>query len=119
MIFKKIDWSNFLTEWEKIERDYLEKYVNNITCDDKNTIIEWELPGISKEDIKITVKRFEGVDQLIVTGKDRRGKIFNRSNILSGDSQIDGITSTYRNGLLTVIIPRKSVVSNEIKIPIN
>jgi HSP20 family molecular chaperone IbpA len=119
MIFKKIDWSNFLTEWERIEKDYLERYANNITYDGKNTKIEYELAGASKEDIKITVKTLEGINQLMITGKDRRGKIFNRSNILSEDSQIDNITSTYKDGLLTIIIPRKSVVSNEIKIPIN
>lgn len=72
---------------------------------DTQTIIELELPGIKKEDIKIKKSNFVDYDNLIVSGKNRRGVEFKKTYYLY-ESDMEHIKAEYKDGILKIIIPR-------------
>jgi len=81
--------------------------------------IEFELPGVKKEDIKIKTK-IENIWLAITVEAKKKGKeILGRKVIRVEDVDIKGITSTYKDGLLTIKIPKSEKLKDselEIKI---
>ena len=89
----------------------------DISEDDKEFLIKAELPEVKKEDVKVTVK--EGV--LTIRGerkseKEEKGKkyhrmerfygSFERSFTLPDEIEAGQITSEYKEGVLTVRLPK-------------
>ena len=92
----------------------------SLNKDETAYIYTLSLPGISKEDISIKVYEEKNYDLLTIKIlKDSQyvyKKIFNV--ILPEDSDISNITSSLKNGILTIMVPRKekeykNIVINE------
>ena len=80
-------------------------------------IVKAELPGLSKEDIKISLRP----DSITISGerkkeKEEKGKTYHRVEMLYGkfartiqlpeEIQPDKAKAEYKNGILTVILPK-------------
>ena len=98
---------------------------------DKNFQISAEMPGIDREDIEVSIQ--EGM--LTISGEKKVEKeeketdyhhversygCFSRSVSLPDNADIDKVGSTYRNGVLTVTIPKtEKSIEHSRKIPVN
>lgn len=91
---------------------------------DKQYIVTMEVPGFDKTQIKIKVIR----NKLFISGKTERSKEevnqterrFNYSMHLHDDVDQDAISSTLKNGILYITLPRVELKGNDSKeIPIN
>ncbi len=101
----------------------------NLEESDHSFIVSAELPGVSKNDVRITFQK----NMLIIsgekTGKDIKsaaylryecayGKFY-RSIEIPGDVNSDKVSADFENGILTVTIPKSSETrSREIEIKI-
>ena len=62
-----------------------------------------ELPGVSRETLEVTAE-----DQwLTVHALGANGKVFHKELELAGPVESEGVTATYRNGVLDVTLPRR------------
>lgn len=89
----------------------------NIRENDKAFMVEAELPGVKKEDIKLTIEkgvmRIEGERRERKEEKDEKihrvessyGS-FMRSFTLPADAAEDGVEANYKDGMLTVRVPK-------------
>jgi HSP20 family protein len=104
---------------------------SDISEDEKMLYITLELPGVSKEDINISMdkdrnltikgekKRSEEfANRNIIRNESIYGK-FSRSFILSNDLDDSNINARFENGILNISIPKKQKEEKEIKISIN
>lgn len=104
---------------------------SDISEDEKMLYITLELPGVSKEDINISMdkdrtltikgekKRSEEfANRNIIRNESIHGK-FSRSFILSNDLDDSNINAKFENGILNISIPKKQKEEKEIKISIN
>lgn len=104
---------------------------SDISEDEKMLYITLELPGVSKEDINISMdkdrtltikgekKRSEEfANRNIIRNESIYGK-FSRSFILSNDLDDSNINAKFENGILNISIPKKQKEEKEIKISIN
>jgi HSP20 family protein len=111
----------FLETPSFIERS-ITKRTNVITNDDDYRI-QVAVPGISKEDIKITVKN----SVLSISYENQKTNdetffftsSFNKQYTLPDDVDEKSITSKLENGILEIVIPRSKKKSNERLITIN
>ena len=85
---------------------------------DNNTILELKVPGFSKKDVEVTLD--DGL--LMITAdsgsKDElgfRSDVIKRRFNLPKNSDSDKIEASVKDGLLTVVIPKKSY-KNKIKV---
>lgn len=103
-IFKKNDMS--LTRVPKMD----------ISEEDKSYTILFEVPGIDKKDLNVTIKDEKF---LTITGhqKDTNSNLsFSRSISLPENINIDKITISHKNGVLKLIIPKDSKkLNNRVK----
>lgn len=89
-------------------------------------VINLELPGVNPKDIEIEISG----DVMIIKGEKRQEEeeknknfyrlertygSFKRVLSLPSDSDINKINSNYKDGILTINIPRKQIPKNEIK----
>lgn len=89
----------------------------DITEDEKEYLVKAELPGVKKEEIKVTVR--DG--NLTISGerkaeKEEKGRRyhrlertyggFERSFVLPGDAEASKITSEFKEGVLNVHLPK-------------
>jgi HSP20 family protein len=88
--------------------------------EDKRYLIEAELPGLSEKDVKLELKN--GVLELSSEKKgetkeqegrtwirhERREASFRRSFILPEDADGEKIEASFKDGLLTVVLPKKA-----------
>lgn len=97
---------------------------------EKEYILTAELPGLDKDDVQITYQN----DQMIISGEkkepeasksgafhrqERRFGAFNRSFTISKKIKADKIDAGFKNGLLTMIMPKaEEARAKEIKINI-
>ena len=97
---------------------------------EKNVIIEAELPGIEKKDVKVEVKD----NLLTISGERTREKKtentenccverhygkFERSFSLGDTVDADKVTAAYKNGILTLNLPKKeAALPKEISIEV-
>ena len=94
----------------------------DITSDEKAYTIHAEIPGLSKDDVKLEVhehtlvlsgeKKEERKDGKTSHVIERRYGSFERTMTLPDDADIDHITASNKDGVLTVTIPRTTPKEN-------
>ncbi len=104
--------------WQTEAQESLFRPSLDITENEKAYTIKVEMPGVSKDDIQVSV---EG-DSLIVRGEKREERVeeeehyhysersygsFQRVLALPGDADPDDLKASFRDGILTVTIGRK------------
>lgn len=97
--------------------------------DDKNIHIEIDLPGMNKQDISISYKndiltvngtrRIEKDENQHYTRKERNVGSFSRSFPVSGGVESSAIKATFKEGVLTITLPKAEETPNSSSIPIN
>lgn len=123
------DWKNY-SDFQFEQDDYI-RVKADIFEDENNLQVVMELPGVSKEDVTISM---DNQRKLTVKGEKKRnpdyekrniircetnyGK-FSRSFILSNDLDDTQISANFQNGVLTLNIPKKKKEENEKIISIN
>ena len=109
----------------KEESKRLEQFLPklDVLSDDKNYFVHVEIPGINCDDVKLEVK-----DRLLtLSGEKKNEKVegdkkehyvserswgsFYRELMLPDDADVDNITATHKNGVLSINIPK--IVSKE------
>ena len=89
----------------------------NITENDQRIKLDFDLPGLAKDDIKVTVKAGlltvsgeRKIEQKVESDDYVRSEIysgqFSRSFTLPETVEIDKISADYKNGLLTLSLPK-------------
>lgn len=73
---------------------------------------EFEFPGISKENIKITAEKKGKLLSIRVVAKHKEKEITKYHVVYADKYDYSKITSSYNNGLLTVHIPEKDKTHN-------
>ncbi|MBQ7607403.1 MAG: Hsp20/alpha crystallin family protein [Desulfovibrionaceae bacterium] len=101
----------------------------DITSDEKAYTIHAEIPGMSKDDVKLEVhehtlvlsgeKKEERKDGKTSHVIERRYGSFERTMTLPDDADIDHITASNKDGVLTITIPRTAHKENRKAITIN
>ena len=100
----------------------------DVQDNDKEYIIEAELPGVKKEEISlgineekltIAVNHEENVEEekKNYVHKERKTSSMSRKIYLA-DSKSDGITAKLENGVLNIIVPKHEKIENNTKIEI-
>jgi len=117
--------------WPEWRRDMGEEWSPCIDVGEENGsyVVRAEIPGVKKKDIDITVDK--GI--LTLTGKKESKKeeegtnyylketsqgAFRRSFRLPAEVEEDQVDATYKNGILTVVLPQKKSAGSK-KIEIN
>jgi len=100
----------------------------NVTQDQDRYFVRAELPGIRTEDLQIAVERnklsVSGKREIVEEGngvsyhrRERAGGAFSRSLALPDELNADAVEASYRDGVLTVILPKaEAVKAREIKV---
>jgi HSP20 family molecular chaperone IbpA len=120
-----MNWSTQTLNFEKELEDLKNLFSKNspkdvcLHHDEKETIIEMEMPGVEKEDA--TVEYHENI--LTVTGnrKDSSGKViktFKESFNCHNSYEIENINAVLKNGIMTINIPFKKKEENKFKIEV-
>jgi len=125
-IFDEMVNSAFPTFGKNFGIDFFEKgsypKCDVIDYEDRVTI-ELEIPGVEKSDISIEMKPINGSKQLIISGKksqsieetsskqyirrELKRSAFQRSFVIHEALEADKINAEFKNGILTVDIPKK------------
>ena len=95
--------------------DYHNRVSNyRIEEDDKNYIIEMDMPGVKKEDLEI------GIKENILSISAKRKKTFKseNGNISTKGIDVENIAANLNNGVLMVTLPKKEELKYEKKIEI-
>ena len=109
--------------WNDIDKNYDSMPVNACKTDIKDTgdkyVMESELPGFEKEDIKLDIngeflvisaehsaEKEEKDDTTKYIRRERRYGSYKRSFDIS-DVDAEAITAEYKNGILTIELPKK------------
>jgi len=101
----------------------------DISEDEDNIRIEVDLPGMNKQDISIsyaddilTVKgtrKIESEEDQHFIRKERQVGSFSRSFPVPGDIESSAIKATFKEGVLTITLPKTEEKKNSSSIPIN
>ncbi|MDH4944693.1 Hsp20/alpha crystallin family protein [Sulfurimonas sp. C5] len=106
----------------------------NIQDKEKQIIIEFDLAGVEKKDIKLSIDdhnvlNLEGKKEQKIEEKDKDGNYvrkeifygsFQKAIQLPENAQSEKLETNYKDGILTITIPKKPVKKPEVKvIPIN
>ncbi len=98
----------------------------DIDATDEEYTITVEVPGIEEKDIKLTIKN----DTLIVSGEKRQEKeakeknyykmersygAFQRLLSLPEDADQDKVDASFKNGVLSITVPRRALPDSDIK----
>jgi len=98
----------------------------NVASDEHQYTVTLEAPGLEQEDLSIDLKErtlvIKGNKQEETEDKDkqyyrveRRYGTFERLLSIPDDADVDGISASMKNGLLTITIPRHAVDESKIK----
>lgn len=115
--FKSVFNNPLFTNWENFNSTsaYIPKV--RISEDRDNFYIKIEMPGIKKEDVKISVENnvlsINGIKKQekkteetnLITNEIYYGE-FSRSFNLSNDIKVDGINAEYQEGILNITLPK-------------
>ncbi len=108
-----------------LEAGFLKPKVD-VAGSDKEYTVTAELPGLEEKDVVVEVKG----DSLVIRGEKRKeekaeGKDYYRVECSYGsfqrvlnipeDADVDGIKAKYRNGVVTVTLPRKAQAAMEFR----
>jgi len=122
----------FFTRWPSFEGDteYTWSPRVDVHETDKDILIDVEVPGIEKKDIKIEVKN----NNLTISGEskserkteeaqcfrvERRYGKFERTFGLPDTVQTDKVTATYKNGILNLTLPKtEKAIPKEVQIEV-
>ena len=84
----------------------------------KNYLLEIELPGLTEKDFKVNVEenlltiesgdRKTDSEEPTYLIQERRGQSFKRSFVLPRDVETDAITANFKQGLLTLTVPKSA-----------
>ena len=84
----------------------------------KNYLLEIELPGLTEKDFKVNVEEnlltIESEDwktdseETTYLIQERRGQSFKRSFVLPRDVETDAIAANFKQGLLTLTVPKSA-----------
>jgi len=123
---RPLHWS--WPEWGHIPRPFGGKvpHMDVIERDDE-VVLRAELPGVDKKDLDITmtdhtimIKGTSHHEEKEEKGNYFRSEIvhgeFNRSMVLPADVDVDQVRSTFKNGLLEVIVPKLEKTKRKITI---
>ena len=125
--FQKSFWEEFHSMMES----RFEQKGNNIHIGDNKIVLTYEVPGMSKKDILISVKNQNLIIQAAQEKKyDQKNKkaesyyhakkSFYKSIALPQDALVEKISATVLHGILTISIPRKETPPKKsIKIQVN
>ena len=123
----------FFRDWSDLDEAFTISYQNktNISTDDKQYILNIDYPGFDKKELAVEVRG----DYLIINGKkpsknqsDKEKSFsdqeyrnsFQHQLLIPKDVDINSVTSSLKNGVLTVVLPRSADKKIEPKqIPIN
>lgn len=99
------------TPWKQIgdKREPLVDIVNS----DKNIRVIAELPGVSREDVNVTVN-----ENSIVISVDTASRKYHKELELQAAVDPNGARSTYNNGVLEVTLPLKSKGDGGVKLKV-
>jgi HSP20 family protein len=100
------------TPWKEIQ-DKREPLVDIVSSDKEVRVIA-EMPGVSKEDINVTVK-----EESITISVDREDRKYYKELQLPGIVDPKGARSIYNNGILEVTLPLKSSGGNGVKVKVD
>jgi HSP20 family protein len=89
------------TPWKEIQ-DKREPLIDVVTSD-KDVKVIAEIPGVRKEDVKVTVH-----DKSVVISVDTESRKYFKELELPGVVDPQGARSTYNNGILEIVLPLKS-----------
>lgn len=120
------DFFNF--NWPTRKNFMRDSFKVDVQEDEKNYLVEAELPGIEKNEVNIemnegrlniSVKREESINEekKNYIHKERRYSSMSRSIYLE-DAKSDGIKANLENGVLKITVPKESKPSNTKKIDI-
>ena len=98
--------------WKQIQ-DKREPLVDVVSSDKEVRVIA-EMPGVSKEDIDLTVN-----DKSLIISVDKEDRPFYKRLELPGVVDPKGAKSTYNNGVLEVTIPLKSPGGRGVKLRVD
>lgn len=122
----------FFTRWPSVERDteYTWSPRVDVHETDKDILIDVEVPGIEKKDIKVEVKN----NNLTISGEskterkteeaqcfrvERRYGKFERTFGLPDTIQTDKVTAAYKNGILNLTLPKtEKAIPKEVQIEV-
>lgn len=101
----------------KPDAEIVYKPAANVRDEDKMFVIELSLPGFEKEEISMKLEKdlltiSAGHEKKESEGKYTRNEFgfnarYSRSFILPEEIDTDGIKAEYRNGILSVVLPKK------------
>ncbi len=101
----------------------------DIRSDEKAYTVKAEIPGVSKDNVKLEVhdgklvlsgeKKEQVSDGEIKHVTERRFGAFERTMTLPDDSDVEHITANHKDGVLIVTIPRATPKENRKSIAIN
>ena len=84
----------------------------------KNYLLEIELPGLTEKDFKVNVEenlltiesedRKTDSEETTYLIQERRGQSFKRSFVLPRDVETDAIAANFKQGLLTLTVPKSA-----------
>ncbi len=100
------------TPWKAIQ-DAREPLIDVVRSDKEVRVIA-ELPGVSKEDIDVTIN-----EKSLTITVDREDRRYHKELDLPGLVDPKGAKSTYNNGVLEVTIPLKSPGSAGVKLKVD
>ncbi|MDA4124365.1 MAG: Hsp20/alpha crystallin family protein [Thaumarchaeota archaeon] len=98
--------------WKEVQ-DRREPLVDVISSD-KNVRVIAEMPGVSKEDIELTVS-----EKSLVISVDKEGRRYYKELELPGVVNPKDAKSSYNNGVLEVTIPLKSPGGSGVKLRVD
>ena len=99
------------TPWQQIE-DRREPLVD-VVSSDKDIKVIAELPGVSKEDVGVTVN-----EKSVVISVDTENRKYHKELDLPGVVDPQGARSTYNNGVLEITLPLKSRGSGGVRLKV-
>ncbi len=101
----------------------------DVSEDDEAVRIEMDLPGMSKQDIAISYKeriltvkgtrKIEAGEERAYHRRERRPGSFSRSFPVTGKIDSNAVKATFKDGVLTILLPKTETQATSTTIPIN
>lgn len=117
--FGRKEW----TEFEGADKKYRRAFTN-FEERDKEFVIQVELPGVEKEDINLSATE-NGIEIKAEKKRTKKSKFnegysytksyagFYQSIAVPSEADLEKIEASYKNGVLTIRIPKKSEAKNK------
>jgi HSP20 family protein len=102
-------WTGFENEVDRLLGDY-GQFPVSLTEDKDNVYVRAELPGVSREEVKLEIadgRLTITAERKQKTGEQEEAFTLNRSVEVPEDVQAAKATATHQNGVLTVTLPKR------------